>query len=141
MQLFPLAALLLTAATTPPQQFDLICKGQWRFDLLDPFKPHDFRLRVDLAKKQYCEDPPADSSAQPCAVLHTIAKVQPGVIIFEEESGQEHALGIVRTTLVSRETGKYMNYEHEPARASVIDVEATCSPAAFSGFPKINTKF
>jgi hypothetical protein len=139
MKTLLLAMFVTTAA--PSQQFDLVCRGQWRFALLDPSQPHNFRLRVDLATKQWCEDAPPEYADRSCTVLKPIANVQPGLIVFQEESPEDKALGVTRSQIVNRQTGKYLHYEREPRRSSIIAVEADCEPAPFSGFPKVKTKF
>lgn len=132
--------LLLALVSASPQQFDLVCSGQSRYSFSDAFKPDNFRLRVNLATKQWCQDVPPGSSVPSCVVLHPIADVQPGVIVFERESPIEKGMGITRAHLVSRTSGEYMHYERDP-ETGIIDVHAHCDPAPFSGFPNVQTKF
>lgn len=141
------ALLLILAAasatTSKPAQFDLVCSdGRIRFDLLDEYKPWPMHLRIDLAAMKWCEDPPPSMShITPCAVLHPVARAEPGVIFLDEATPEEKALGITRSQSINRQTGSYSYYSSDPRRHSVIDAKATCEPAPFSGFPKIETKF
>jgi hypothetical protein len=88
MKLLVLAAL--AAATSSPQQFDLVCSGPVPAgEDTTLWGAPSTHLRVDLATMQWCEDPPQGVVATPCAVLHQIAEVQPGVIWFDKSTDAE----------------------------------------------------
>jgi hypothetical protein len=141
MKLLLTIAALVANGAVQPQQFDLVCTGQQRFDISDPFKPASFRLRVDLDARKWCEDAPPEIHAELCSVLHDVAEVQPSFIAFDpDQTAEQQSMGIVRTHYVDRTTGEYVHYVHDRG-PGMIEVKAHCEPAPFSGFPKIQTKF
>jgi hypothetical protein len=138
MKLLVLAAL--AAATSSPQQFDLVCSGPVPAgEDTTLWGAPSTHLRVDLATMQWCEDPPQGVVATPCAVLHQIAEVQPGVIWFDKSTDAEDALHQMHYRVVDRETGKYTFVEQN--RFGRTAKMGTCRPAQFTGFPQIKTKF
>ncbi len=128
------AVLLFLALVAPPPalQFDLVCTGRWRLESLGQYQPHDFRLRVDLAQRLWCQGD--------CTVLNPIVNVQPAKLVFRRSSATEEALGVNELAQVDRATGEYMHIRVD-RRPGVIDVKASCSPSPFSGFPEIRRKF
>jgi hypothetical protein len=136
-----IAILLLgSAAESPPQQFDLICKAAGAETSDGAFRPGAVHLRVDLDRKLWCEEPPAGVSATPCAVLKPVAEIQPGVIWFEKATGEEEARGLMHWRAVNRETGSY-HYVDEVPHVGSIAIASQCERASFSGFPTVPTKF
>jgi hypothetical protein len=139
------ALLLLAAAAASPQQFDLVCTGAGADTKGGAFEAKDEHLRVDLQAMKWCEDPPAGyvGDIVPCAVLHPIAEVQPGMIWFEKENDDEKVRGRMHNLSVDRQTGEYMYLYDMPIldRISRIAVVSLCEPAPFSGFPELKTKF
>lgn len=131
-----LRSLLLLAAATAapqqPQQFDLVCSGQMRFDLAGPYQQHDFRLHVDLAARQWCEGD--------CKAVRPLADVQPATIWFEKSSDDDQALGINHDQVVNRQTGEFMLYHHG-GHAGVVDVKASCAPAPYTAPAAVSRKF
>lgn len=134
-----IAAAALIGSAEPPQQFDLVCSGERKNELLAPAVPYSFRLHVDLAAGKWCQDK--------CGRIEPIAEAQPSIIYFEAESPEDILLGNKRTRFVNRETGKYMRSVSEylgPRSLGVVSsdyVQADCEPAPFSGFPELKTKF
>lgn len=132
-------ALMLLAASQQPQQFDLVCTGEVKRDLLAPGSPYNVVLRVDLAAGKWCEDG--------CGVIHDIAEVQPSIIYFEKESAEDRLLRNQRSHFVNRGTGGYVRHVSERIEAGIASfrserfTQGECSPAPFSGFPELKTKF
>lgn len=135
MKLVILGVLLASASpSSPPQQFDLICTGEWRFSASEPYERHDFRLRVDLEAGRYCESE--------CKVTRPIAEVQPNVIIFTAQTDQEKIAGKIVSHSIDRSTGQFTYFTaYRNSFRDFIDQKAICTPAAFSGFPQLETKF
>jgi hypothetical protein len=126
--------MLVAAPAAAADQFDLVCKGQWRFGASDPYEPHDFRLRIDLKAKRFCE--------MDCKATEPIADVQPNLIVFRQAEAEDRALGTMFTDEVDRSTGKYTYFKYsERPRHVWIQEDAICEPAPFSGFPELTKKF
>jgi hypothetical protein len=137
MGVFMKAAALLLFVAAPAgaaDQFDLVCQGRWRFNVTDPYEPRNFRMRVDLQAKRFCEED--------CRATREIAEVQPNVITFERATDQPKALGTTFFFQVDRTNGKltYFKSARLPER-SWIEQDAICEPAPFSGFPELPKKF
>lgn len=128
----PLAALLMLAADGLPHQFDLHCRGGIRHAWLDPYRPYDETLRVDLDRRLWCQGD--------CKLLRPIADVQPSLIVFSRESETEKALRQSNSMLVSREDGRLLALVDRGGRA-ITNIDARCEAAPFSGFPEVKTRF
>jgi hypothetical protein len=133
-----------TAQAQQAQQFDLLCTSAGADTKGGAFKAEDVHLRVDLAKKLWCEEPPPEyAQMRPCASPKPIAEVKPDQIWFEKATAEEDVRGRLHARVVDRSTGEYM-YVHDFPILNRIDhvaIVSRCEPAPFSGFPEPKTKF
>lgn len=124
------AALMLMAAAGPAvaQQFDLRCQGtrQWGLDA-DP-TPHSFSISVDLDAGRWCWND--------CERTYGVADVGPDRITFVDEEERGLRKESRTEVYVERTTGAFRQIwiEVRPF-PTYLEVQATCDPAPFSGFP------
>lgn len=130
---FVLLFALISTPAAAADQFDLVCKGEWRFGPTDPYEPHDFRLRVDLAAKKYCE--------LDCKVLKPIEDVQPQRIVFRTATEIERASDTLVYHYVDRTNGNFRQFLSSQHPYHWQDLKGTCEPATFSGFGEEKAKF
>lgn len=121
---FILIALAVTdtQAEAQPRQFDLICVSRY----------HDatFHYRVDLDAGRYCVT--QDEGKRLTSI---------GDKCFQDilqEGSNAISFGIDPMQYVNRETGEW---SFKPLGRRYTMYRGTCSPAPFSGFPKVETKF
>jgi len=121
---FILIALAVTTsqAQAQAQQFDLICVSKY----------HDatFHYRVDLAANKYCVT--QDEGKRLTAI---------GDQCFQDvlEAGSNAiSFGVDPIQYVDRVTGEW---SFKPVGDLYTMYRGTCSPAPFSGFPQVETKF
>ena len=107
-------SLIASASLAEPRQFDLVCSGELRDDATGSASPWSTRIAVDLDAAAYCD--PACVSARP------IARIEPGVIYFEDEPAV--------TFMANRATGNFLK--------SWVAGTATghCAVATFTAMPK-----
>jgi hypothetical protein len=145
MKVIALALILMSGSAPQKMQFDLVCTAAAvTDDGHGAFERKDVHLRVDLTKKQWCEEPPPEYAyVKPCASPKTIATIEPAAIWFEKATDEQEARGIAHWSEVNRVTGRY-TYVHDlltEGHKDTIAIVSQCSPAPFSGFPAIQTKF
>lgn len=119
-----LVLLSLAIVGTPAfasDQFDLICTG-----FVTGGQETTRHYRVDLAANKWC-------AGDPCAA-RPIEQVLPDVIWFERHE-PTYGGDLKIAHYVDRTTGKWY------WRLGPMEIEGTCSPAPFSGFPALVTKF
>lgn len=124
-----------TAQAATPHSFDLVCSSAGLTKDAE-FVPVDARLRVDLDKKQWCQDE--------CETVSSIADLQPTRIWFHTQSEEEKAKGLTDETFVDRQDGEYQSVRDVVSReigTYRVAVKSVCKPAPFSGFPNIKTAF
>jgi len=118
-----LAALVSgTAQAQQAQQFDLICQSKY----------HDatFHYRVDLVAGKYCVT--QDQGKRLTSI---------GDQCFQDvlEAGSNAiSFGVDPIQYVNRETGEWA---FRPLGDRYVMYRGTCTPAPFSGFPEVKTKF
>lgn len=134
MKVILIAAALLAAPAQAADQFNLDCKGQWRFRASDPFEPTAQVFRFALAKKKYCEGE--------CKARLPIAEIGQHFLELRTATDEEKVLGTIRTNRIDRTTGRYIYFlsQRRPSH-SFIEVEMMCEPKPFTGFPVLQTKF
>jgi hypothetical protein len=117
-----MVALSSTAAQAQQQQFDLICVSKY----------HDatFHYRVDLAASRYCvtQDQGKRLTSIGDQCFMDIMEVGSNALSF----------GVDPIQYVDRETGEWT---FKPVGDRYTMYRGTCSPAPFSGFPKVETRF
>lgn len=134
-----LAALAAgTAATEPPQQFDLICTGKTEQTTINgkSQEPFSATYHLDLQAKKWCEDG--------CGAIYDIYSVQPATIQLKEPKHEEHRWGDeIDESFIGRTDGTYSALFSTGQGMNILmrKTDGHCEPAPFTGFPKIQTKF
>lgn len=120
--------LMLAAAVSA---FNLTCTGTVRKVASDePSKPYSRTYRIDLDKRIYC--------TEDCKDTFPIADVSQTRLTIQQRRELKGDLLIEETDIINRETGKHYNW-FKMYSTSVY--EGQCEPSAFTGFPKVQTKF
>jgi hypothetical protein len=130
-----LVGMMLLGATPAmaTDQFDLVCTGRNRSAPLASWRPIEKHYRIDLAKMQWCQDR--------CQGVDPIAKVEADKITFRYEPRKFEADGLVVET-ADRRVGTWVDYVSSPGLNGLYwESEGVCSPAPFTPFPKVATKF
>ena len=122
------------AASPQGPAFDLICTGQSTLSDVVGFSSTPFgaptkferRYRVDLQSLRWCDGE--------CSGTNKLVSVTDTQIVFSESESP----GTDQVTVVSRENGHFRDRTRiiGPKVMSVFMVDATCTRADFSGFPK-----
>lgn len=97
-------------------QFDLVCTAP----------KTEMRYRIDLARGEWC--------AGECKRVMKIAEVTSGMLTLHREEPQLPERRRAYTT-IDRATGEWRWYYTDASTISAQDVNGTCEPAPFSGFP------
>lgn len=131
------------AAPQPAQQFDLVCSGTistLRVTLAaqTPDETYSRHYRIDLKSGTWCEGM--------CEAIRPIAEVQPGFLRLQEQNKERSILGhpgSFRSEIDRTNGEEHMTDEDRDnlLGKSLTTWDGKCSSAAFSGFPKIETKF
>jgi hypothetical protein len=134
--------LALAGAAAPAlaaEQFNLDCKGSARtiipVAMKDETAPYEHSYRVDLDAKKWCVDA--------CRDQMEIVRSTPTEIILEERKVDTPRESVDILNQISRETGAHLTVAASGvgrSRAATYG-HGQCEKAAFSGFPKVETKF
>ncbi len=132
-------AAAVLCVTAPAQsmtsdQFDLVCTGT--ADVLQgttrTASPFNQVLRLDLRSGQYCLDE--------CDRILTLKSADPLLITLVDVPLHGGLLTKrMEKRTIDRRTGAYRIDEMDVGQLTAVTVKATCSPRAFTPFPK--TKF
>ncbi len=124
MRAFILATMLMAAPAAAADQFDLVCKGQYRVRPNGGLTSRDIRFRLDLVTKSWCRDS--------CTQVRTIQAVEQGKIVLRHQ--QEERPRLLSFSEIDRVAGTYRDFSAGGGR-SFWDEEGRCEVAPFSGFP------
>jgi len=133
------ATLPMASPAASANAFNLNCSGSLRtlmpYLLKDETEPYSKTYRIDLDAKKWCDGE--------CKAQFDIAEVTPLAIILQDkniDTPREHQK--VRAQ-ISRETGaEYIYANSGVGRMRMTMVwDGRCEKAAFSGFPRFETKF
>lgn len=135
--------LLAFALSTPAsaQTFDLNCRGVRKTTTLytgDTQEPYTSHFRIDLTSGQWCE--------AECKAIFPIADVQPASIVLQNKDVDSITEKSLLVNRINRETGEHVitsTYQLRRDRSSMMlmTYKGACEKQAFSGFPKLQTKF
>jgi hypothetical protein len=103
-------------AAEQSQQFDLVCTAKRESD----------RLRIDLARGEWCFGA--------CERVMKIQEVTAGLITLHDEKPSPPD-NIRAYQTINRLTGEWQWYNYTPRYRSIMDIKGVCAPASFSGFP------
>jgi hypothetical protein len=116
------AILAVALAAGTPQQFDLVCSGRLRDG-----DPITVRYIVDLAGNRWCK--------QNGCTIKPLAEVNNTQIVFVDVSAAFPGDPSRSLDYVDRTNGNWSFF------TSFWMGDGTCTPAPFSGFPTMETKF
>lgn len=129
--------LMLALAAAPAvaaDQFDLVCKGEAKTYVLGEASPVEARYRVDLKAGRWCKDE--------CAITQPIHAVEDWKIEFlshpAANEGERQEM-----EWVDRRSGAWSvsSITANDLRARFYSASGTCTPAAFSSFPVVKSRF
>lgn len=129
---------MLQAATAVVAAFNLVCTGTstWRSLGSNSSDPYTHTYRIDLDKKQWCEEG--------CGIIRDIADVQPVLIEFKPRRNVDNA---IEHEFYEWSIDRTSGQEHllwtkgRGADITIMKWEGTCIRQPFTGFPSIATKF
>lgn len=124
----------IIAASQPPQQFDLVCKGITVITSVGSpgsSKPYEKRYRLDIAKGKYCIDACIQGQSD-------LPEVTDRLIYLEKvKTTGRDAYSV--SNFVNRQTGEHFALAIDDRLG--INSKGKCEPQPFSGFPQLKTKF
>lgn len=131
----------LFSSSALAQSFDLNCQGTRKTTTLytgDTQEPYTSHFRIDLTSKQWCE--------AECKAIFPIADVQPASIVLQNKDVDSITEKSLLVNRINRETGEHVitsTYQLRRDRSSMMlmTYKGACEKQAFSGFPKLQTKF
>lgn len=117
-------ALFSATAAAAEQQFDLVCKGQYRERVNGTWKPNEARFRIDLSAQAWC--------TEDCKEVRKIASVETGKIVLIR-SDPTNRLSPSALHEIDRVTGVYKGYVS--GNGTFWEEESACTSEPFSGMP------
>ncbi|MBO9576116.1 MAG: hypothetical protein J7494_10295 [Sphingobium sp.] len=122
---------LLMLASTPAlaaDQFDLACQGYKWTKLGGSGEAYNFRVRVDLAAKKWCDGE--------CKAAQSIVSVADDKLVLLDEGTLNSRMEVAREATFDRKAGNY-HYKFLQSRPAddYLEYQGKCTTEAFTPFP------
>ncbi len=125
MRAMILAAAMIASPVAAADQFDLVCKGQYKERPNSGWKPVEVRYRIDIPAKSWC--------FESCRSAQQIQSIEGGKLVLFRPDPADRRSGYA-THEIDRVSGNYSRTQNRGI-GSFWEEEGHCEPADFSGFP------
>lgn len=121
--------------------FNLVCSGTLTSSSFvggEKSEPFTYIYRLDIDRKIYCDGD--------CKATRPIEAIQPTQIMLSSSNVDTPSERATSFTMIDRETGAFQSSSTSSQRGDrrtilVMKWTGQCEKAAFTGFPKFDTKF
>ncbi|HEX7856088.1 MAG TPA: hypothetical protein VF503_20600 [Sphingobium sp.] len=131
MRALILAVGLIAAPAVAADQFDLVCHGEVKHSPDGKWRPIDFRYRIDLVSRRWC-----DSECNGASDIAEVSDLQ----ITLAANDQKYPGRIYESSWIDRLNGD-LHYIYSGGLGSFEERRGKCEVAPFSGFPAVQRKF